>query len=61
MHQSTCGWCGATNNCIAGNTIGPMETCVKSSYIYASPYNPNQITHVINDNVGGVSLTVISK
>jgi hypothetical protein len=62
IHQSSCGWCGASKSCIVGNNIGPMESCVKSSYIFGTP-NPNfnAQTRVINENVGGLTLTVISK
>jgi len=62
VHNSHCGWCGASKSCIVGNSVGPLESCVKSSYIFAAPtpsFNPH--TRVINENVGGLSLTVVSK
>jgi len=62
IHNSHCGWCGASSSCIVGNNIGPLESCVKSSFIFAAPSpNWNPQTRVINENVGGVTLTVISK
>lgn len=62
VHQSSCGWCGASKSCIVGNNIGPLESCVKSSYIFASPApNWTPQTNVIHENVGGVALTIISK
>lgn len=62
IHQSSCGWCGASKSCIVGNNIGPLESCVKASYIFSAP-QPNMIggTKVINENVGGLTLTVVSK
>jgi hypothetical protein len=62
IHSNTCGWCGASNSCIVGNTMGPLENCIKSSYIFAVPQpNWNPQTRIINENVGGLSLTVVSK
>lgn len=62
VHQSSCGWCGSTNSCIFGNNAGPLEPCVKGGYIFSPPMpNWQPQTNVINENVGGVKLTVISK
>jgi len=62
LHQSSCGWCGSSNSCILGNNLGPLQPCLKSSYIFSAPYpNWNPQTRVVNDQVGGVSLTVVSK
>jgi hypothetical protein len=61
VHQSSCGWCGASNSCIAGTTLGPLETCEKTSYIFSAP-NPNwRPQNIVNENVGGVSFTVVAK
>ncbi len=61
LHQSSCGWCGSDNSCILGNNLGPLQYC-KSSYIFSAPYpNWNPQTRVVNDEIGGVSLTVVSK
>ena len=35
--QSSCGWCGSSKKCILGNNIGPLQACVKSSYIFSAP------------------------
>jgi hypothetical protein len=62
LKQSSCGWCGSTNGCILGNNLGPLQSCVKSSYIFSAPYpNWNPQTRVVNDQIGGVGLTVVSK
>jgi hypothetical protein len=62
IHQSNCGWCGSSNSCITGSNVGPMEPCVKGSYIFTPPMpNWQPQTKVVNENVGGVKLTVISK
>jgi hypothetical protein len=61
VHQSNCGWCGASNSCIAGTTLGPLEQCAKTSYIFSAP-NPNwRPQNIIKENVGGVSFTVVAK
>jgi len=56
------GWCGSNGSCLAGNNIGPFEPCVKGSYIFAPP-NPNwnPQARVVNENVGGIKLTVVAK
>jgi hypothetical protein len=62
VHHSNCGWCGASKSCVVGNNMGPLESCVKSSYIFAAPTTPwSPSTSVINENVGGLTLTVVSK
>ena len=62
LKQSSCGWCGSSNTCILGNNLGPLQSCVKSSYIFSAPYpNWNPQTRVVNDQVGGIGLTVVSK
>jgi hypothetical protein len=61
VRQSSCGWCGSTG-CISGNNVGPMEPCVKGQYIYSQP-QPNWMpqTKIVNENIGGVQLTIIDK
>jgi len=62
LHQSGCGWCGATASCIAGNQAGPLEACSKSTYVFttgAVPQNPQE--RVITENIGGLSMTIIKK
>ena len=62
LKQSACGWCGSSSSCILGNNLGPLSSCVKSSFIFSAPYpNWNPQTRVVNDSVGGVGLTVVSK
>jgi hypothetical protein len=47
VHQSGCGWCGSLTRCIKGTQIGPLEPCVKSTYIFTSPYKNEAITENI--------------
>jgi hypothetical protein len=62
LRQSSCGWCGSSNSCILGNNLGPMEKCSRSSFLFSAPYpNWNPQTRVVNDQAGGVSLTVVSQ
>ena len=62
LHHSSCGWCGASKSCIVGNNMGPLEPCVKSSFIFSNPYpNFNPQARKINENIGGLSMTVITK
>lgn len=62
LKQSSCGWCGSTNSCILGNNLGPLQPCKKSTYMFSVPLpNWNPQTRVVNEEVGGVSLTVVSK
>ena len=56
------GWCGSNGTCVAGSGAGPFEPCVKGAYIFAKPkpnFQPN--ARIVNENVGGVKLTVITK
>ncbi len=40
---------------------GPLQPCVKSSYIFSNPMpNWNPQTKVINEKMGGVSLHVVT-
>jgi hypothetical protein len=49
-------------SCIAGNNMGPLEPCLKSTFIFSPPVAslipPNRY---IKENMGGVQLSVISK
>jgi len=59
LHQSSCGWCGATSSCIMGNNLGPMQPCLKSTFIFSgNTMGWEQSTRHINENVGNISLTV---
>lgn len=37
LKNSSCGWCGSSNSCILGNNLGPLQSCSRSSFVYASP------------------------
>ena len=60
-HHASCGWCGATSSCISGNLLGPLENCPVSTYTFTSPnYNDGQ-NRIINENIGGLSMNIITK
>ena len=59
--KSYCGWCGSTNGCIFGNSIGPHEPCDKASYIFAAPYPTNAVTTTVDEHLGNLSMTVLAK
>ena len=40
FEHSSCGWCGSSTSCIYGNKFGPLQNCVKSTYVYSAPH-PN--------------------
>lgn len=62
LHQSQCGWCGSSTGCILGNNLGPLQPCAKSSYMFTAPIpNWSAQTKVVSEQLGGVSLTVVSK
>jgi hypothetical protein len=62
LHQSSCGWCGSSGQCILGNNLGPLERCKNSTYVFTAPFpNWSPETKVITENTGGVKLTVASK
>jgi len=48
MHKSGCGWCGELTRCIKGTQLGPLEKCVKSTFIFTTPGNES---FKKNDNV----------
>jgi hypothetical protein len=60
-HHASCGWCGATNSCINGNQMGPREPCPVSTYVFTSPlYNAGE-NREINENVGGISMNLVTQ
>jgi len=60
VKKSSCGWCGSSKSCVLGNNLGPLQACNKSTYIFSAPYPANQ-SRIINQNIGGLAMTVISK
>jgi len=43
LHQGSCGWCGSSNTCIAGNAAGPQAPCLRGTFLYTNPrpdFNP---------------------
>lgn len=62
LQQPVCGWCGSTSSCIRGNNLGPLVGCQRSTYVFTAPYpnwNPN--AKVVNEQLNGVSLTLVNK
>lgn len=60
--QGNCGWCGASNTCIPGNTNGPSIPCLRGTWEFADPkqnWNPYDSDKVVvtRRNVGGQQLT----
>ena len=55
LKNSSCGWCGSTNNCILGNNLGPLQSCLRSTFLYSSPLpNWNPRARVENNGSNGV-------
>ena len=62
FNQSSCGWCGSSNSCILGNNMGPLQACLKSSYVFSSPLpNFNKRTGDVSSKVSGINVTVVKK
>lgn len=38
-NNSSCGWCGENNSCIAGNKDGPLSPCKKTKFFYEDNKN----------------------
>ena len=62
MHQGSCGWCGSSSTCIAGNAGGPTAPCLRGTFLFSSPradFNPfdNQNLTAHRTNFGGAQLT----
>ena len=39
LHQGSCGWCGSSNSCISGNSLGPTAPCLKGTFLFSAPTN----------------------
>lgn len=60
LNHSSCGWCGSSSNCIRGNSIGPLEPCVKSSFIHSAPQpNWSSQERIINKTPVGVQISSV--
>lgn len=60
--QSSCGWCGSSNKCILGNNIGPLQACVKSSYIFNAPIpNWSKREGTVETKVAGMNLKIVNR
>ena len=62
MHQGSCGWCGSSNQCIAGNSLGPTAPCLRGTFLFSSPsadFNPFDDKKLVahRENMGGAQLT----
>lgn len=59
LHHSSCGWCGSSNSCILGNNLGPLQSCLRSSFLYSSPvpsWKPE--LHVQNNGGDGIQFSL---
>lgn len=52
LKNSSCGWCGSNNTCVLGNNLGPLQSCLKSTFVYSAPV-PNWNLRASVDNLGG--------
>ncbi len=59
LHQSGCGWCGGNTSCVQGNQAGPLEACAKSTYVFTTGALHEE--RVVHENVGALSMTIVSK
>jgi hypothetical protein len=64
MKQSSCGWCGSTNSCIAGNNLGPLAPCLAGKFFFSAPdSNFNLLNHnnisISRRAVNGAQLTTL--
>lgn len=61
IQNSFCGWCGSSNSCMLAKNISADTKCVTSAMIHSQPYpNWNPQVRTINEQVGGVSMHVVS-
>jgi hypothetical protein len=37
VKNASCGWCGQHNNCVEGNSAGPLGNCLRSTFLYSAP------------------------
>ncbi len=51
LKNSSCGWCGSNNSCVLGNNLGPLQSCLRSSFVYSSPI-PNWNFQATVQNAG---------
>ncbi len=66
LHQGSCGWCGSSNSCIAGNGMGPTAPCLRGTFIFSSPkddFNPFDDPNLkpVRRNYQGAQLTTFTK
>ena len=62
LHNGSCGWCGSSSTCIAGNAGGPTAPCLRGTFLFTSPtndWNPfeNPKLKATRVNFGGAQLT----
>mmetsp|Transcript_9994 Transcript_9994/g.10305 ORF Transcript_9994/g.10305 Transcript_9994/m.10305 type:complete len:198 (-) Transcript_9994:71-664(-) len=62
LKNSSCGWCGSSGVCILGNNLGPLQSCLRSTFVYSSPVpNWNLSGSVINSDSNGVKFVLKDK
>jgi hypothetical protein len=60
VHQSNCGWCGASAHCVRGNQAGPLEACLQTTYVFTSGSIHTPPERIAFENMGGLSIAVRS-
>jgi len=59
LKNSSCGWCGSKSQCILGNNLGPLQACMRSTFLYSSPLpNWNPKARVEAKGGDGVAFTL---
>lgn len=66
IHQGSCGWCGSSNSCVSGNSMGPTAPCLRGTFSFSAPandFNPfnDSSLHAIRREFGGAQLTTFVK
>lgn len=58
LKNTSCGWCGSNNSCILGNNLGPLQSCVRHTFVYSTPTASFDQTLTVNQNSEGVSFNL---
>jgi len=62
LKNPSCGWCGQENNCIMGNSLGPLESCPKSTYVFSWPFpGYEQRNRVVEHDLGGITARIFTR
>ncbi len=58
---NVCGWCSNSNSCIAGNNLGPLESCPRSKYQFSFPGNVDNGYRIVNHNMEDLHIRTFRK